>query len=134
MDRARASRVATFVAVLGLGAVLAWGDWSFPSTHASTTTSRASASIVSPPAPNSNGFAAVAKSVTPAVVNITASARTSGRHAMEIPEKNGGTAWKNSSDPPSVLTLLEAGEALIAENHEVRGWDPASSSPPMGIF
>ncbi len=81
-----------YVAMFGLGAVLAWGNWSFPTSHASTSAIGNQGTAVAQS--RGNGFTEVAKSVTPAVVNITASAerehrtkqrgsRDEGRERME---------------------------------------------------
>ncbi len=73
MNGMRQSRVVVFVSVMAAGMLLAWSVGSFLPSHAapSGTTPAVPASA---PAPQGNGFADVAKSVTPAVVNITASA------------------------------------------------------------
>lgn len=55
-----------------LGGVLVWGGQALTSSHASNSaTSIAAPGSMSTAAPSSNGFAEVAKAVTPAVVNIT---------------------------------------------------------------
>ncbi|HSA61186.1 MAG TPA: DegQ family serine endoprotease [Nitrospiraceae bacterium] len=60
------------VGIAILGAILIWGGQALTTSHASgTTTPSPSSAITAPAAPPSNGFAEVAKAVTPAVVNIT---------------------------------------------------------------
>ena len=62
----------TALAVAALGIVLIWGGQSLTSSHASSSaTSITTPVAMTMTAPPSNGFAEVAKAVTPAVVNIT---------------------------------------------------------------
>ncbi|GKS56654.1 MucD [Nitrospira sp.] len=75
MRSAWQSRGGQLLAVLGVGALIAWGSGTFPDSHAAVEQASPSKSTVTVPQANGNGFARVAKAVTPAVVNITASAR-----------------------------------------------------------
>ena len=60
------------ISVALLGAFLIWGGQSLTTSHASGASAPSpSPAITAPAAPPSNGFADVAKAVTPAVVNIT---------------------------------------------------------------
>ncbi|MBI3355189.1 MAG: DegQ family serine endoprotease [Nitrospirae bacterium] len=60
------------IGVALLGAILIWGGQSLRTSHASgSSVPNPSAAITMPAAPATNGFADVAKTVTPAVVNIT---------------------------------------------------------------
>jgi serine protease Do len=60
------------IAVALLGAILIWGGPSLNTSHASSISApNPSPAIMPPAATSSNGFADVAKAVTPAVVNIT---------------------------------------------------------------
>jgi serine protease Do len=59
------------IAATAVGAVLIWGGQSLTTSHASSTVQPSVNPLVLPSAPASNGFADVAKAVTPAVVNIT---------------------------------------------------------------
>jgi serine protease Do len=60
------------ISVALLGAILIWGGQSLTTSHASGASAPSpSPAITAPAAPPSNGFADVAKAVTPAVVNIT---------------------------------------------------------------
>jgi serine protease Do len=61
----------TALAVAALGIVLIWGGQALTSSHASSSGTPATPIATTMTAPPSNGFAEVAKAVTPAVVNIT---------------------------------------------------------------
>lgn len=64
--------VPAMIGVALLGAILIWGGQSLTASHASSSSPpNPSAAITTPTTPASNGFADVAKAVTPAVVNIT---------------------------------------------------------------
>lgn len=64
--------VGSVVALAAVGAVLMWGGQSLTSSQAfSGTQAHANGPVAVPVAPAANGFAEVAKAVTPAVVNIT---------------------------------------------------------------
>ena len=64
--------VPAMIGVALLGAILIWGGQSLTASHASSSSPpNPSAAITTPATPASNGFADVAKVVTPAVVNIT---------------------------------------------------------------
>ncbi|HSN03821.1 MAG TPA: DegQ family serine endoprotease [Nitrospira sp.] len=66
------STVGSVVALAAVGAVLIWGGQSLISSHAfGGMQANAGGPVALPAAPASNGFAEVAKAVTPAVVNIT---------------------------------------------------------------
>ena len=83
MNRSMGSRVVAGAAAVGLGVMLVWGGMWFADSHAAPagfqqaqapmeSTAPAADSGASLPA---TGFAPIAKSVTPAVVNITVSSR-----------------------------------------------------------
>lgn len=94
MIGASALRVLGVVAAVGLGTLFAWGDWSFPSSHASPSSAGAVPVSVPIEQANGNGFAGVAKTVTPAVVNITASARPERSSRRGEPQEE----WRDRMD------------------------------------
>ncbi len=69
MSQSLSRRILSASGVALLGAALVWGGQLVTSSHASSSASPAAA--VAAPSPPANGFTEVAKSVTPAVVNIT---------------------------------------------------------------
>ncbi|MFO0775011.1 MAG: DegQ family serine endoprotease [Nitrospiraceae bacterium] len=74
MNRDRVVEGVSVLGIVGVGTMLALGYGNFPLSHAATP--QAPTVTVAAPLVNANGFVDVAKAVTPAVVNITASARS----------------------------------------------------------
>ncbi len=96
MNRSHATRALGFLGIVGFGTWLATGGGAFPPSHASTATPTASAPAATAPVtphPTGNGFAGVAKSVTPAVVNITASSRRDTRERAG--DSSGREQWQD---------------------------------------
>lgn len=87
MNCSQATRALGLLGVVGFGTWLATGSGALSSSHASTAAMAAAAPTTGPapttPHATSNGFAPVAKSVTPAVVNITASSRGDKRERAD---------------------------------------------------
>ncbi len=71
MRQCARNTVGSIVALTAVGAILMWGSHSLPASHASSGPPAHVNQVTVPVAPASNGFAEVAKAVTPAVVNIT---------------------------------------------------------------
>jgi serine protease Do len=61
----------SLAAIVMAGAALIWSSQSLTSSHASSATQSTASPVTLPPTSPPTGFAAVAKAVTPAVVNIT---------------------------------------------------------------
>ena len=81
----------SIAAIAAVGAVLFWSGQSLTLSHASSVTQPSANPVALPLTPTSNGFADVAKAVTPAVVNITTvtAAKVSDGHSLpdELREK-----------------------------------------------
>ncbi|MEX5214306.1 MAG: DegQ family serine endoprotease [Nitrospiraceae bacterium] len=99
MNRTFYSRVVTGAAAVGLGVMLLWGGIWFADSHAAPTVSHqtpataetTATAVDSGTALPAAGFAPIAKSVTPAVVNITASSRGERTSAQKDPRQE----WKD---------------------------------------
>ncbi len=89
MKRAQGWRFGGLAVAVALAGLMAWGTWSSPHFHASTASAGQAAASAQLPQANGNGFAEVAKAVTPAVVNITASARAERSARRGEPQEEG---------------------------------------------